>query len=80
MNPWTDTMQKTDWNKGEQNIKENSKDFKDLGAAQKKSAVDILSATSLLSEHRSAHPSLLSLWPSMSVTIFLPPELIYTRR
>lgn len=35
MNSWTDTMQKTDWNKGEPNIKENSEDFKDLGTAQK---------------------------------------------
>lgn len=35
MNTWTDTMQKMDWNKGEQNTKEHSEDFKDLGTAQK---------------------------------------------
>lgn len=36
VNPWTNTMQKKEWNKGEQNIKDNSEDFKDLGTAQRK--------------------------------------------
>lgn len=36
MNPWTNTMQKTEWNKEEQNIKDNSEDFKDLGTTQRK--------------------------------------------
>lgn len=36
VSPWTNTMQKKEWNKGEQNIKDNSEDFKDLGTAQRK--------------------------------------------